>query len=389
MGAVFISYRRGDTEGQARALSNELEEIIGRDSVFMDVDSIGLGRDFREVLEERLQSCDQMLVLIGPEWLDAKDAAGSRRLDQMSDFVRQEIATALKRKVPVTPVLVQGAQMPAAEQLPEDLKDLAFRNGFELSHTRWESDFHELVRRLGLRTAGVRTNSPGAGAVASPEAGSAGLTATGAGRSEQPGEAIGERLGPVAAAGRALRQMRWWKKLALFGLLAVVVLALIPTEEQPHDETSAGEQQPTGDAPVPNAPQGGATNPAPSPQAGPEAAKAVAAAQTMAGLIGEGKFNSLWEAYVSDWYKQRNDKEKTLATWSSVRTSLGSLNASKIIDVTYSRKDPQSGYVGEIYTVRLRHDYDARSLYLTLVLNKVADGQFRLSGLWSAPVPQD
>jgi hypothetical protein len=131
----------------------------------MDVDSIDLGRDFREVLQERLQSCDQMLVLIGPHWLDAKDAAGNRRLDQASDFVRQEIAAALKRKIPVTPILVQGAQMPAPEQLPEELKDLAFRNGFELSHNRWQSDIHEMVRRLGLRTAEVRPNSPGAGPV--------------------------------------------------------------------------------------------------------------------------------------------------------------------------------------------------------------------------------
>ena len=150
MGSVFISYRRGDSEGQARLLSLQLEELVGKDSVFMDVDSIALGRDFRDVLAERLQSCDLMLALIGPDWIDAVDSRGARRLESPTDFVRQEIATALKRKIPVTPVFLQGAPMPSADLLPEDLKDLVYRNGFELSHTRWESDFSEMVKRLGL-----------------------------------------------------------------------------------------------------------------------------------------------------------------------------------------------------------------------------------------------
>jgi hypothetical protein len=150
MGAVFVSYRRGDAEGQARALFNELTDLLGPDSVFMDVDSIALGRDFRQILQERLSSCDYMLALIGPDWLDIKDASGKRRLESSSDFVRQEIAAALRRNIPVTPVLVRGAQIPAPEQLPDDLKDLVFRNGFELSHTRWESDVREMFRRLGV-----------------------------------------------------------------------------------------------------------------------------------------------------------------------------------------------------------------------------------------------
>ena len=151
MGAVFISYRRGDSEGQARALFNDLSDVVGRKSVFMDVDSIALGRDFREVLQERLASCDLMLALIGPGWLQAKDSAGNRRLDNPGDYVRQEIATALKRNIPVTPVLLQGARVPDQADLPEDLRDLAYRNAFELSHNRWESDVREMLTRLELR----------------------------------------------------------------------------------------------------------------------------------------------------------------------------------------------------------------------------------------------
>jgi formylglycine-generating enzyme required for sulfatase activity len=150
VGGIFISYRRGDSEGQARALSIELANYVGEDSVFMDVDSIALGRDFRQGLHESLESCDAVLALIGPNWLDIKDAAGKRKLDSAGDYVREEIATALKRNISVTPVLLQGASMPAPEHLPEDLKDLAFRNGFELSHTRWHSDVRELAQRLRL-----------------------------------------------------------------------------------------------------------------------------------------------------------------------------------------------------------------------------------------------
>jgi hypothetical protein len=150
VGSVFISYRREDSEGQARALFQELAAKLGRNAVFMDVDSIGLGRDFRTVLQERLESCDVMLALIGRDWLEGKDKSGRRRIENTGDFVRLEIAAALKRNIPVTPVLLHGAQMPAAEQLPEDLSDLAYRNGFELSHNRWESDVQELIKRLGL-----------------------------------------------------------------------------------------------------------------------------------------------------------------------------------------------------------------------------------------------
>jgi TIR domain len=151
MGAVFLNYRRGDSEGQARALFVELTKLLGKDSVFMDVDSIALGRDFRTVLQERLGSCDVMVALIGPDWLDAADSSGNRRLDNPTDFVRQEIASALKRNIPVIPVLVQGARMPGSERLPVDLQDLPYRNGFELGHSTWESDVAEMVKRLGLQ----------------------------------------------------------------------------------------------------------------------------------------------------------------------------------------------------------------------------------------------
>src|ERR1700719_2364231 len=153
MSTVFISYRREITAGEARALFNELLEKLGKNSVFMDVDSIALGRDFRGALQKTLESCDLMLVLIGKDWAEIKDDEGRPRLHNPGDFVRLEIEAALKRDIVVTPILVQGAHMPAPEQLPADIRDLVYRNGFELSHNRWESDFAEMIRRLNLDIA--------------------------------------------------------------------------------------------------------------------------------------------------------------------------------------------------------------------------------------------
>jgi hypothetical protein len=150
MHTVFISYRTGETAGEARALFSELAATLGKDSVFMDVDTIGLGRDFRQVLRERLESCDLMLALVGRNWVDTTNPSGQRRLEDPDDYVQLEIDAALKRNIPVTPVLVQGAQMPTGAQLPKEIRDFAYRNGFELSHNRWNSDVQEMIKRLGL-----------------------------------------------------------------------------------------------------------------------------------------------------------------------------------------------------------------------------------------------
>jgi hypothetical protein len=115
----------------------------------MDVDSISLGRDFRSVLQKTLDSCDLMLVVVDKNWAAAKDEEGRIRLRNPDDFVRVEVEAALKRDIAI-PVLVGGARMPAAEQLPAEIAALAYRNAFELSHNTWESDVREMIRRLGL-----------------------------------------------------------------------------------------------------------------------------------------------------------------------------------------------------------------------------------------------
>ena len=148
MRAIFISYRREDAEGQAGRLFNDLAEQFGEHSVFMDVAGIEPGRDFRRAIDEQVASCGVLLALIGKSWLEAKDASGRRRLDDPMDFVRLETASAMKREIPVIPVLVQGASMPRADQLPPDLAELAYRNGVELTHARWDSDVQVLIKAL-------------------------------------------------------------------------------------------------------------------------------------------------------------------------------------------------------------------------------------------------
>jgi TonB family protein len=151
LGGIFVSYRRSDSAGEAGRLFDDLVYTFGEDKVFMDVSGIEAGRDFRKAIEEGVTKCGVLLVVMGPEWLTAKDERGASRLNDPGDFVRIETASALRRDIPVIPVLVRGATMPTAEQLPEDLKELAYRNCIELTHPRWKSDVQLLngaLRRL-------------------------------------------------------------------------------------------------------------------------------------------------------------------------------------------------------------------------------------------------
>ena len=149
-GSIFISYRRDDTKAEARSIFERLQRgPVGRRRLFMDVDDIERGRDFRAVLDAHLGQCAALLALIGPNWLDARDAAGRRRLDDPSDFVRLEIGAALARGVPVVPVLLDNAQLPAPEALPDDLKPLCFRQAARVAHESFGRDMQALEVDLG------------------------------------------------------------------------------------------------------------------------------------------------------------------------------------------------------------------------------------------------
>lgn len=164
MSAIFISYRREDSEDSARALYESLVPLFGKERLFIDVEDVALGFDFRQAVESSLSTCGVFLAIIGPAWLNItapNDPSGKRRLDNPSDTVRQEIATALKKggSLPVIPVLIRGASMPTADQLPEDLKDLAFRNGLALIHLDWEANVKRLVDAITPRVGGAGTKA--------------------------------------------------------------------------------------------------------------------------------------------------------------------------------------------------------------------------------------
>jgi hypothetical protein len=143
---VYISYRRADSGATAGRLYDRLASAIGGDKVFVDTDSIKPGDDFRQALNSLVAEASVMLVIIGPKWLVAADASGRRRIDDPNDFVRLEIASALERNILVIPVLVDGARMPRAKELPLELTTLAHRNALELSTRRWEFDVTQLLR---------------------------------------------------------------------------------------------------------------------------------------------------------------------------------------------------------------------------------------------------
>lgn len=145
---IFISYRREDSAGHAGRLYDRLSEHFGEDQVFMDL-AIAPGAAFAQMIESAVASCGALIALIGDEWLDAQTASGERRLDDPRDFVRLEISSALERGIPVIPVLVHGARMPRAEELPEPLAELSERNAIELSDARWNYDTGRLVKALG------------------------------------------------------------------------------------------------------------------------------------------------------------------------------------------------------------------------------------------------
>jgi hypothetical protein len=147
-GKIFINYRRDDSSATAGRLHDRLTQTFGRESLFMDVDHIPAGVDFVNHLNAQVAGCDIFLVIIGPNWLHAKDDNGVGRLDNPDDFVSVEIAAALARNICVIPVLVDGAFIPTAEELPDSIKPLARRNAVEVRNAQFGRDAEALVEKI-------------------------------------------------------------------------------------------------------------------------------------------------------------------------------------------------------------------------------------------------
>ena len=147
-GKIFINYRRGDDPGNTGRLFDRLQDAFSREQLFIDIDNIGPGLDFTQVLNERVAECDVVLAVIGKNWIDVRDSTGVRRLDDPDDFVRIELASALGQGKRVIPVLVGEAQMPRPDELPEAIRSLARRNAVRLTHERFHADMQGLIKAL-------------------------------------------------------------------------------------------------------------------------------------------------------------------------------------------------------------------------------------------------
>jgi TIR domain-containing protein len=144
MPKVFLSYRRSDASAIAGRIFDRLVVYYGREAIFMDVDDVPIGTDFRKHIDGFLHQCDILLAIVGTEWLVVDDS-GTPRLRDTDDPVRNELKTALQIGVPIIPVLVDGARMPGESDLPDDLREFAVRNAAEVASGR---DFDAHTERL-------------------------------------------------------------------------------------------------------------------------------------------------------------------------------------------------------------------------------------------------
>lgn len=149
MRKVFISYRREDSQDTTGRIADHLTARWGADCFFKDVESIPAGDDFRTVIAKALSECSVMVAIIGAEWLGA-GKKGTRRIDNPDDYVRFELRTAMQRGMPIIPVLLDDAEMPKAESLPDDLREITFRNAV---YVRPDPDFKGDVERLAAQLA--------------------------------------------------------------------------------------------------------------------------------------------------------------------------------------------------------------------------------------------
>ena len=144
---IFISYRRDDAAGYARAVCDELARHFGAERVFMDVDDIGAGLAFDDAIRQAVGASRVLLVVIGKRWQGERPGAAPR-INDAGDFVRLEVAAALAAGLRVIPLLIDGAAMPTEAQLPDELHPLARRNALEIDNSRFAADIERLVAAL-------------------------------------------------------------------------------------------------------------------------------------------------------------------------------------------------------------------------------------------------
>src|ERR1043166_8632027 len=149
MPKIVISYRRTEPDGSGR-IYDRLKDRYGANSVFRDIDKIPFGIDFRKAIDEALGNADVLVAVVGPKW-KAFGEDGAARIHHENDLVRIEIETALRKEIPLIPILVGGAKMPEPTDLPESIREFSFRNAAVVdSGVNFESDTQRIMRSIDL-----------------------------------------------------------------------------------------------------------------------------------------------------------------------------------------------------------------------------------------------
>ena len=149
MAKIAISYRRADSEAMTGRIFDRLIAHYGKEAIFRDIDDIPPGIDFRVHINQTLLKTHILLAIVGPQWLGTSSDGSADRIQEESDPVRVEVETALRRRVPLIPILIGSTKMPSSDQLPPGLKDFAFRNAVKVD-TGQDFDYHmdRLIRSM-------------------------------------------------------------------------------------------------------------------------------------------------------------------------------------------------------------------------------------------------
>jgi hypothetical protein len=142
---AFISYRRDDSAPWAGRIYDHLAQYVPKENLFIDVDNVRGGDVIADRIQESIVRSRLVIIVIGPQWLEAKSPDGKRRLDDPSDFVRLEIETAIRYNIKMIPLIIEGTKMPKASELPESLHKLALYAGYPLSHQFFPQTMKEVV----------------------------------------------------------------------------------------------------------------------------------------------------------------------------------------------------------------------------------------------------
>src|SRR6202163_354368 len=172
MPKIAISYRRADSEAMTGRIFDRLIAHYGKEAIFRDIDDIPPGLDFCVHINQTLLKTHILLAIVGPQWLGMSSDGSADRIQEETDPVRVEVEMALRRRVPLIPVLIGSTKMPGSDQLPPGLKDFAFRNAVKVD-TGQDFDYHmdRLIRSMDaiLGQAAKSAPSPETKAPTSPK----------------------------------------------------------------------------------------------------------------------------------------------------------------------------------------------------------------------------